>query len=80
MQRCINRLSAISAYDGRRGCVCLTAEESGLRQDSVVLTEQVRTLEKSRLTRHLGTLTPEAMKRLDHARGLSLGTTTPLGG
>ena len=60
--------------------VPISAEESGLRQDSVVLTEQVRTLEKSRLTRHLGTLTPEAMKRLDHALGLSLGTNTPHGG
>ena len=60
--------------------VPISAEESGLRQDSVVLTEQVRTLEKSRLSRRLGTLTPEAMKRLDHALGLSLGTTTPLGG
>ena len=60
--------------------VPITAEESGLRQDSVILTEQVRTLEKSRLTRHLGTLTNEAMKRLDHALGLSLGTNPPPGG
>ena len=60
--------------------VPISAEESGLKQDSVVLTEQVRTLEKSRLSRHLGTLTPEAMKRLDRALGLSLGTTTTLGG
>ena len=60
--------------------VPISAGESGLPQDSVVLTEQVRTLEKSRLTRYLGALTPEAMKRLDHALGLSLGTTTTLGG
>ena len=60
--------------------VPISADESGLRQDSIVLTEQVRTLEKSRLTRRLGTLTPEAMKRLDHALGLSLGTTTTPGG
>ena len=60
--------------------VPISAEESGLKQDSIVLTEQVRTLEKSRLTRYLGTLTPEAMKRLDRALGLSLGTTTTLGG
>lgn len=54
--------------------VPITAEESGLRQDSVVLTEQVRTLEKTRLTRYLGTLTEEAMRRIDHALGMSLGT------
>lgn len=51
----------------------ITAEESGLAKDSVVLTEQVRTLEKSRLTRYLGTLSDEAMKRIDHALGMSLG-------
>lgn len=54
--------------------VAITAEESGLRQDSVVLTEQVRTLEKTRLTRYLGTLGEEAMRRIDHALGMSLGT------
>lgn len=54
--------------------VCITAEESGLARDSVVLTEQVRTLEKTRLTRYLGTLTDEAMRRIDRALGMSLGT------
>ena len=54
--------------------VPITAEESGLRQDSVVLTEQVRTLEKTRLTRYLGTLGEEAMRRIDRALGMSLGT------
>jgi len=60
--------------------VPITAQESGLRYDSVVLTEQVRTLEKSRLTRYLGALSPEAMKRIDHALGLSLGTHSTYGG
>jgi len=60
--------------------VPITAAESGLKRDSVVLTEQVRTLEKTRLTQYLGSLTPEAMKRLDHALGLSLGTQTANGG
>ena len=54
--------------------VCITAEESGLARDSVVLTEQVRTLEKTRLTRYLGTLSEEAMRRIDRALGMSLGT------
>jgi len=60
--------------------VPVTPDESGLRRDSVVLTEQVRTLEKSRLTRYLGALSPEAMKRIDHALGLSLGTHSTYGG
>lgn len=54
--------------------VSITAEESGLARDSVVLTEQVRTLEKTRLTRYLGTLSEEAMRRIDRALQMSLGT------
>jgi len=60
--------------------VPITAQESGLRHDSVVLTEQVRTLEKSRLSKYLGSLSPEAMKRIDRALSLSLGTHPPNGG
>ncbi len=56
--------------------VSITAEESGLRRDSVVLLEQLRTLEKTRLTRYLGTLPDPAMRRIDRALGLSLGTAT----
>lgn len=54
--------------------VHITAAESGLQRDSVVLLEQVRTLEKTRLTRYLGTLGEDAMQRIDRALGLSLGT------
>lgn len=54
--------------------VHITAAESGLRQDSVVLAEQVRTLEKTRLTRYLGTLDEKAMRRIDRALQMSLGT------
>jgi len=54
--------------------VRITAEESGLSRDSVVLTEQVRTLEKTRLSRYLGTLPESAMRRIDQALSMSLGT------
>ena len=54
--------------------VAVSAEESGLRHDSVVLLEQLRTLEKSRLTRYLGCLNGDAMRRIDRALALSLGT------
>lgn len=53
--------------------VHITAEESGLPADSVVLTEQVRTLEKSRLTKYLGHLPDAAMVRIDAALDRSLG-------
>ena len=54
--------------------VPVSAAESGLKHDSLVLLEQVRTLEKSRLTKYLGCLTPETMRRIDRALALSLGT------
>lgn len=57
--------------------VPISRAESGLKRDSIVLTEQVRTLEKSRLTRYLGCLTPEAMRRLDAALRASLGANGP---
>lgn len=54
--------------------VLIWPEESGLPQPSVVLTEQVRTLEKTRLTQYLGTLNADAMRRIDQALLRSLGT------
>ena len=53
--------------------VFITAKESGLPADSVVLTEQVRTLEKSRLSHYLGHLEDGAMTRIDAALARSLG-------
>ena len=53
--------------------VFITAQESGLPMNSVVLTEQVRTLEKSRLTKYLGHLPDAAMVRIDAALDRSLG-------
>ena len=54
--------------------VAITAAESGLPADSIVLTEQVRTLEKSRLTHYLGHVTDDAMGRVDAALRRSIGT------
>ena len=70
----------VAAITGRRKRphmpvhVPITAAESGLNADSVVLTEQVRTLEKSRLTKYLGHLPEEAMARIDAALMRSIGT------
>lgn len=54
--------------------VPIAPEESGLKQPSLVLCEQLRTLEKQRLKKQLGHLPPEAMARIDHALALSLGS------
>ena len=46
--------------------------EGGLYRDSMVLAEQVRTLEKSRLIRLLGSVSPDMMRRVNHALRVSL--------
>ena len=54
--------------------VPISAIESGLAMDSVVLTEQVRTLEKARLGKYLGRVPAEVMAQVDAALSVSLGT------
>ncbi len=46
--------------------------EGGLWRSSIVLCEQVRTLEKTRLLRHLGTLPAETMRQVERALSVSL--------
>ncbi|MDR3051558.1 MAG: type II toxin-antitoxin system PemK/MazF family toxin [Oscillospiraceae bacterium] len=48
---------------------------SGLRRDSVILGEQVRTLEKKRLRDRLGQLSEPLMTQVDEAMRVSLGFT-----
>ena len=47
--------------------------EFGLSKDSVILLEQIRTLDKRRLMEKIGTLSPVAMKRVNTALLISLG-------
>ncbi len=46
---------------------------TGLPRDSVVLTEQLRTLDKQRLKDKIGALSPEAMHKVNNALMVSLG-------
>ena len=45
--------------------------ESGLKRDSLVLTEQVRTIDKSRLQQKISTLPEQTMNRVDRALSVS---------
>lgn len=51
----------------------LSKESFGLTHDSVVLLEQIRTLDKRRLKERIGSLPPNLMKRVDIALMISLG-------
>ena len=49
---------------------------SGLAKDSVVLLEQIRTLDKRRLKEHMGRLDERSMDRVDQALQISFGLHT----
>ncbi len=51
----------------------LCARNYGLSRDSVILLEQVRTLDKSRLRERMGQLDNNTMGRVDNAIAVSLG-------
>ncbi|MBE5815654.1 MAG: type II toxin-antitoxin system PemK/MazF family toxin [Clostridiales bacterium] len=52
--------------------VLLPGGEGGVQKPSVVLCEQVRTLEKTRLTRYMGSLSQEKLKEVEAALSVSL--------
>ena len=51
----------------------LPASTNGLNRDSVVLLEQLRTIDKSRLHDLIGQVSPEGMQRINDAMSISLG-------
>ena len=53
--------------------VRVRAPEGGLKKDSAVLLNQIRTIDKRRMIDRWGMLGPETMKRLDEALKISLG-------
>ena len=53
--------------------VPIECEGTGLVKDSVVLAEQIRTLDKRRLRERIGALRPEVMARVGEAVKVSLG-------
>lgn len=53
----------------------IPAEKSGLERDSVILTEQVRTIDKSRLKQKVAFLDEEIMLKVNKAIEISLGLT-----
>ena len=48
-------------------------QSCGLSRDSIVLLEQIRTLDKRRLREHMGKVDEKAMKKVDNAIAVSFG-------
>ena len=53
--------------------ISLAAMSSGLPKESVILLEQIRTLDKRRLREHMGRVDDAVMKRVDNAIAVSFG-------
>ncbi len=51
----------------------ISSEEYGLNKDSVVLLEQIRTLDKKRLKEKIGHMTDADMKKVEDALLISIG-------
>lgn len=57
--------------------VPLVPPQGGVSRPSIILCEQVRTLEKSRLGRYLGTLRPEKLLLMERALAAAVGQSQP---
>ncbi|MGN0660042.1 MAG: type II toxin-antitoxin system PemK/MazF family toxin [Emergencia sp.] len=57
--------------------VKLEAADGGLSKNSVVLLEQLRTIDKRRLKEHIGCLSKSQLPNVDQALSVSLGITNP---
>ena len=53
--------------------VSLPAGEGGLPKNSIILLNQIRTIDKKRLGRKLGTISAETMREVEHELAISLG-------
>ena len=53
--------------------ISLEAESCGLQKDSIVLLEQIRTIDKKRLKDRMGSLDTNSMNRVDNALSISFG-------
>lgn len=51
----------------------ISAQEYGLQKDSVILLEQIRTIDKRRLREKIGHLDDELMLKVNEALGISFG-------
>ena len=53
--------------------ISVRADRCGLAKDSIISTEQIRTLDKRRLREHMGKLDETMMKQVDGAIAVSFG-------
>ncbi len=72
----ITIVAAITSQSGSRlypTDIRLTPPEGGLDRDSVVLLNQIRSIDRERLIRRLGRVSAETMRHVDRALAISVG-------
>ena len=66
----------VAAGEGKAAYhIALAAQGSGLPRDSVILLEQIRTLDKKRLRERMGRVDSAVMEKVDAAIAVSFGLT-----
>ncbi len=69
-------VAAITSRTGKKrqfSLHCTVGETTGLSHSSVVLLEQLRTIDKKRLIKYVGPLKLNSMQRVDRALAMSIG-------
>ncbi len=70
---CTVIVAAITGKKKKNLPIHVTINADGLATESIVLLEQIRTIDKSRLKDYIGCLDKEAMAKVDKAIEISLG-------
>jgi mRNA interferase MazF len=68
-------VALITSHDGSRvypSEVLVRVREGGLVRESLVLTQQIRTVDRARLERRLGSVRPETLRAVDRALLITL--------
>ena len=69
-------ITSSMAHKAKMPTHCHIKAQQGLGRDSLVLMEQIRTIDKSRLKEYIGTLESSAMDKVDTALAISVGLNT----
>lgn len=75
-------VAAITSKEKRMGMPThiLLGTEFGLRESSIVMLEQIRTIDKTRLGQYVGRIDGKTMRYVENAVNISLGQAAPKGG
>jgi len=66
-------ITSRTAHKAKLPTHCIIARQQGLDKDSLVLLEQIRTIDKIRLKKYIGMLEVTAMNEVDKALAISVG-------